>query len=173
MMRISIGFGVVLAMLWSLAEAQVMAYGDDELKLQDKSRACFMVFAKLYDAYYFRSEDGGARCVKLDYLRAFDQDELIEATEKIFTKLHGEPVANRFAEDLGRIAAAYQPVSPGASYQYCVGGNGAGEMIRDGQVVVRLEDPDFSERMMNIWVIAEEGDGKPRWNFSRCPGTVF
>ncbi len=173
MMRLSILFGTALAMLWSLAEAQVIKYQDDDLPLRDKARACWMAFVKLYDAAYYRSEDSGARCVKLDYLRDFERDELVESTEKIFGKLHGDASVQQFAEDLDRVLQAYTPVGPGSSYEYCVGTNGVGEMIRGGRVVVRLDNAEFSERFMNIWVIGEEADGKPRWNFSRCPSTVF
>jgi len=173
MMRVSVVFAFVLAMLWSLAEAQVLSYQNQELPIRDRTRACYLVFVKLYDAAYFRSNDGEARCVKLDYLRDFSRDELVEATEKIFRNLHGEDAVEQFSGELSKLARAYQPVSPGNSYKYCVGDSGAGEMIRDGRVVVRLDSANFSERLMNIWVIGEESDGKPRWNFSRCPTTVF
>ena len=173
MMRVSILFGTVLAMLWSLAEAQVLKYQEDELPLRDKARACWMAFVKLYDAEYYRSEDGAARCVKLDYLRDFERQELVESTEKIFGKLHGDDSIQQFAEELSRVTRVYAPVGLGSSYEYCVGATGVGEMIREGRVVVRLDNPEFSERFMNIWVVGEEADGKPRWNFSRCPGTLF
>jgi hypothetical protein len=162
----------VMAMVAVNAHAEMLKYQNAELAVSEKARACYMLFVKLYDATYYRNDDGKARCVKLDYLRAFDRDELIEATEKIFSKLHGEEKVKKFAGELDQLAMAYQAVSPGNSYRYCVGQSGAGEMIRDGHVVVRLVDNDFSERLMNIWVIGEEADGKPRWNFSRCPTTT-
>jgi hypothetical protein len=172
-MRISTLFGLVLALLWSVAEAQTLRYQERELSLQDKARACYLVFVKLYDAEYFRSQQGDARCVRLEYLRAFNRDELVEATEKIFRKLHGEQALQQFSGELESVARAYEPVAPGSRYQYCVGGAGVGEMIRDGRVLVRLQDADFSERLMNIWVLGEQDDGRPRWNFARCPGRVF
>jgi hypothetical protein len=63
-------------------------------------------------------------------------------------------------------------VQAGDTYQYCVDSAQGGEMLRDGLVVARVDDPDFSERFLNIWVKGEQ-QGRPQWNFSRCPGTVF
>jgi len=172
MMRLSVVFGVVLAMLWSLAEAQTLRHRGHDLSVRDQARACYLVFVKLYDATYFRDDAGEWRCVRLDYLRAFSRDELVEATEQIFAKQHGEAAVQQYGAQLAQVADAYIAVDPGDTYQYCVERAGGGEMLRDGRVTVRLDDPEFSERFLNIWVTGEEA-GKPQWNFSRCPGTVF
>jgi len=172
-MRLSVIMGVVMAMLWSLAEAQTLRYRGHELPMRDQARACYLVFVKLYDATYYRDDSGALRCVRLEYLRAFSRDELVEATEQIFAKLHGEELLQRHSPQLARIAEAYLAVDQGDTYQYCVDRSRGGEMLRDGQVAVSLPDPDFSERFLGVWVTGEQ-DGKPRWNFSRCPGgTVF
>ena len=172
MMRLSVVFGVVLAMLWSLAEAQTLRYRGHDLQVSDQARACYLVFVKLYDATYYRDDSGSLRCVRLDYLRGFTREELVEATQKIFVTLHGEDALRVEGARLQPFLDSYAAVEPGDTYQYCVDSARGGEMLRDGLVVASVTDPGFGERFLNIWVTGEE-HGQPQWNFARCPGTVF
>ena len=172
MMRLSVVFGLLLAMLWSLAEAQTLRYRGHDLQVSDQARACYLVFVKLYDAAYYRDDSGKLRCVRLDYLRGFSREELVEATQQIFATLHGDDALREQRAQLQPFLEGYMAVQPGDTYQYCVDRTQGGEMLRDGMVVASIDDPDFGERFLNIWVTGEQ-QGRPQWNFSRCPGTVF
>jgi len=172
MMKISISLILLLSGLWAVAEAQTLRYQGNELPMRDQARACYLSFIKLYDAAYFADDTGETRCVKLDYLREFDSDELREATEQVFVDRHGKQARTQFAEAFVQMVDAYQAVGPGDSYQYCTQRGNGGAMLRDGQVVASVDDSDFSERFMRIWVKGEQA-GKPDWAFSRCPVRTF
>lgn len=172
MIRTPLILGLLLAVLWSFAEANTLRFQGQELTLSDRTRACYLVFVKLYEAAYFRSEDGASRCVDLDYLRSFSREELAQATREIFAKLHGDSLGEKFEPQLAELAVAYRSVEPGDSYQFCTGASAGGELRRDGQTVVRFNDSDFGEHLMKIWV-ADEQAGMPRWNFQRCPGRTL
>lgn len=172
MIRAPLILGLLLATLWNFAEAQTLRYQGQELSLSDRSGACYLVFIKLYEAAYFRSEEGDSRCVGLDYLRSFSGEELARATREVFQKLHGESLGARYQPKLARLAVAYRGVEPGDSYQFCVGGSSGAELRRDGETVVRFADAEFGERLMKIWV-ADEQAGRPNWNFQRCPGRTL
>ena len=78
MMKIALVLGMALAMLWGMADAQVQRESP-ALQLKDQARACYLTFFKLFDADYYRTEDGVQRRVKLNSLREFSPHELPEA----------------------------------------------------------------------------------------------
>jgi len=166
-MKRSILISCLMSML-ATVQAETLRYGDTALALRDQAKACYLRVIKLYDASYFRSSRGDIRCVKLDYLRSFDAQELAEATEKIFTRLHGRSEASRYRSQLDTVAASYQPVTPNDSYQFCVTTAG-GELRRDGMAVAMFDDPVFGARFMNIWIKAES-TASTEWNFTPCFG---
>jgi len=150
-------------------QADVLDYRDQRLQLHDSARACYLAWIKLYDAHYFRSADGSTRCVRLDYLRGFSREQLIEATEQILQQRHGAAWLKQHGEAMRDLRQAYRPVGVGDSYQFCIDAAQGGEMLRDGQSVVRFEQPQFADRFMAIWVDEVE-QGEHRWRVPGCIG---
>lgn len=160
---------LLAGLLWlPLAQASTLLIDDAELELRAQARACYLGFIQLYDVDYYVGESGD-RCVRVAYLRGFSEEQLGEATTKVFAKRHGETVAAQYDDLLDQINAAYEPVNDGDVYTYCVNRTqGAGLLLRDGQPVKRVPVDDFAERFLQIWVGGETADGKPDWNFGSC-----
>lgn len=147
--------------------AAQMDYKGQALQLKDSARACYMVFVKLYDIEYYASSDDNSRCVNVSYLREFSDEQLDEATRKIFAKTNGDDAAERYSKLLQEIGNAYQPVTDGDSYQYCVINNQQGVLTREGEELVSLADGEFARQFLRIWIKDDKPDG-PEWNFRSC-----
>ncbi|MGV6858446.1 MAG: chalcone isomerase family protein, partial [bacterium] len=135
-----------------------------------ETRACYLKFIKLYDAEYLRGVDNPARCVRLSYLRGFSRAELAEATSKLFEKLQGEQIAERYREQLDSVASAYADVSPGDQYLYCLKTSSMGSLYRDNAEVLRLGNEEFADRFLQLWVAQEAEGNRPVWAFAQCIG---
>ena len=151
----------------SIASASI---DQNALTVSAQARACYLGILALYDAQYLRDADSTAptRCVQLDYRRAFSADELAEATREIFAERHGGDVAQRFAAELTQVGHAYRTVEPGDRYTFCVGPRGNGVLLHNGDVSAQFPSAGFSERFMQIWVLSEDAQRRPRWAFTQC-----
>lgn len=159
--------GLCLTLLLNVTDAQALRFQDRTLTLKGSAQACYMAFLKLYDAAYYRSEDGAAQCVRLDYLRSFDADQIARATERVLVDRYGQRFVDSSRSQLARVIAGYRAVDAGDSYQYCVTMNSGGELLRDGKVVAQLDDKTFADRFLGIWVVREDAGGFD-WNFPTC-----
>jgi hypothetical protein len=159
---------VLMVMLSApLAAERQPVLGDDPLDLRAQARACYLGFIELYDIDYF-ARPGAERCVEVSYLRAFSDEDLDEATQKVFERRHGSEFVERYRSQLQRVGAVYQPVAPGDRYTYCVDPQAGGLLLRDGSPVIRFEESDFAERFMQIWVKSDRPQGEPEWGFGQC-----
>lgn len=155
---------------WTLpipSYAAQIEYSGEALHLKESARACYMVFVKLYDIEYYKSPDDSSRCVKLRYLRDFSNEQLDEATRKIFANTNGYEAAQRYNALLEKVGNAYQAVTDGESYQYCVIDNQQGVLAREGEELISIPDSEFANQFLRIWIKNEKPDGL-EWNFRSC-----
>ena len=131
-----------------------------------EARACYWGFIKLYNAAYFRDEQGG-ECVQLDYLREFSNDELAEATNEVFINAHGDALYSQHQSRLDQLNAAYAAIREGDQYSFCVSEKD-GRLIRKNMLVIKFDDPEFSRLVIKLWVSDYAADNKVEWNFSTC-----
>lgn len=150
-----------------LAAERQLALGDKLLDLRAEARACYLGFIELYDVDYF-ARPGAGRCVEVSYLRGFSDEDLDEATVKVFQKRHGREATDRYRTELQRLGAVYRSVAPGDRYTYCVNPEAGGTLLRDGAAVIRFDTADFAERFLKIWVKSERPEGEPEWAFGQC-----
>lgn len=137
------------------------------LELRAQTRACYLGFIKLYDVDYL-ADESGSRCVRVSYLRDFSKQDLGSATDKVFAKLHGDEVAERYQDVLTSVNAAYEAVQEGDVYTYCREPARGGVLLRNQQAVKLINSDDFAERFLQIWVKGESPDGRPEWRFNSC-----
>lgn len=152
---------VILALLTNKAFAKTT----NNLPIIDTAEACYLIFIHLYTASYSADRNQDTQCVQLEYQRRFSKQELTEATRQMFSELHGTQASIQNDEQLQQFTNAYQDVSKGDRYQYCISSD-QGEMSRDGTVVARINGA-LSRQVFNLWITDIEA-GKPSWNFSRC-----
>jgi len=150
-----------------LAAERQSAFGDARLDLRAEARACYLGFIELFDVDYF-ARPGAERCVELSYLREFSDEDLNEATLKVFEERHGREAVDRYRAELQQLASAYRPVGPGDRYTYCTDPDAGGLLLRDDAPVVRFETADFAERFLQIWVKSVRPQGEPEWGFRQC-----
>lgn len=153
----------------AVLHAGQLSYAGETLDLLDSKRACYLRFIDLFEADYFRSADGSARCLQLRYLRKFDAEALHDATVGALRRLQGDQVVWTFSEQLFRLGSSYQPVAPGDRYSLCIDSQGRGELLRDGRTAVRFDERRFAEAMLGIWVEGES-QGLPVWRLPGCFG---
>jgi hypothetical protein len=157
-----------LSLTGGVSAAERLWFDDRQLELKAQARACYLGFIKLYDADFFRNQAASTSCVRLSYLRDFDAESLGEATEKVFEDRHGSDVVSRYRSELDQVASAYRSVEPGDRYLYCLGSDGAGNLMRDDAPTLRLPSTDFARRFLQIWVKGEDDLGNPQWGFGSC-----
>jgi len=131
-----------------------------------EARACYWGFVKMYNAAYFRDEQAN-ECVQLDYLREFSKDELAEATNEVFTNVHGDALYSQYQSRLDQLNDAYAAIREGDQYSFCVSEEG-GRLIRENTLVIQFDDPEFSRLVFKLWVSGYSADNKVEWNFSTC-----
>jgi hypothetical protein len=131
-----------------------------------EARACYWGFIKLYNAAYFRDEQG-VECVQLDYLREFSNDELAEATNEVFINAHGETLYSQYQSRLDQLNDAYAAIREGDQYSFCVSEE-SGRLIRENTLVIQFDDPEFSRLVFKLWVSDYSADKNVEWNFSTC-----
>lgn len=163
--------GIAMAVILIFHSTNIFAgtlfHNNSALQLQDKARACYMTFFKLYDAELYANDELTQHCIKLTYLRDIEVDQLSEATIKIYQNLYGENLDDSTRTILDEIGAAYRDVSEGDSYQYCVSKNIGGELARDNQIVIAFKDQEIARRIMTIWR-RQYDDEEAEWNFTEC-----
>tara|TARA_Y100001935_G_C17289746_1_gene502556 strand:- start:453 stop:950 length:498 start_codon:yes stop_codon:yes gene_type:complete len=159
---------IILFFIWSNCHSQEEYASLPDLEIKEKVRACYLVFFEIYDVTYSSDIENKNRCIKLDYLKNFNKKELADATEKIFSDLYGEKMKKIHDKNLSIIINSYEDVSPGDSYKFCARDLGDGFMIRNGKFIVSLQDKDFNEKFLKIWVKGIIKNNKPIWNFSKC-----
>ena len=145
----------------------MLIYDDNELYLQDEARACYLSFFKVFDARFYSDTSQTRHCVKLTYTREIEAGQLAEATLKIYRKIYGEELDEKTSSALDTIGESYRGVSEGDSYQYCIDKSGNGELIRDKETVVLLQDEQLAGRIMTIWRRNYDSE-RAEWNFSKC-----
>lgn len=146
---------------------------DDSLQERAATEACYMKLIRLYRARYLASQDHSTACVELTYRRPFSIDELSRSTRLIYRHRHGEQQEAADQALLDQVTANYQPVAAGDAYQYCKTDQGGGWLYHNRTPVLHIEDPAAAGRIMGIWVVDVDANGRPDWNFSSCFGKVF
>lgn len=150
-----------------ISACPVVNSAGEPLQKMGSAKACYLFF-ELFDASYFQSSDKDMQCVELDYLREFSQQQLTEATEKIYQKLHGKSQVKLDELNLHQLYQAYEPVTEQDRLRFCVSSEKGGSLYRNGALLQHFVNIGFAHRLMRVWVLGTTGTGEPDWNFRQC-----
>jgi len=146
---------VALTLLSTLA-APVRAMEPQEVPLQKVGEARLKVF--VWPVYTSRlySADGnyvaGQRPVRLDieYLRDVDDEDLVSHTEKEWR--HQNITHERQRRWLAQLAQLWPDVAEGDVLSVAVDKRNVSTFYRNGERLGTLEDPDFGQSFLGIWL---------------------